>query len=70
MTCAYYVMDSGEDAGRTSLDFCAKKQTDLPTSAFCFDDLCCTTGSQWNTRAFSLLEEIGSACTEYESKGG
>jgi hypothetical protein len=70
ITCAHYVMNSGEEAGRTSLDFCAKKQKDLPASAFCFEDLCCSTGCGWNMRAFSVLEEIGSACTDYEPKGG
>jgi len=68
LNCTNYFMDSGEEIGRMSFDFCIKKQKPLPTAAFCFDDVCCPNGSYFNIRAFAHLEKIAEDCTIYEKK--
>jgi hypothetical protein len=66
LDCKHYSMDSGEEIGRMSLDFCVKHQTSLPTAAFCYDDLCCHSGSFFNKAAFLYLQERGETCGDYE----
>jgi hypothetical protein len=70
MNCKHYSMSAGEERGRTSFDYCAKKG-DLPTAAFSFCDTCCggPTCSCLNIYAFTCLEEIAENCEHYEEKG-
>jgi hypothetical protein len=68
LDCVGYSMDSGPEIGRTSLDYCEKRRQHLPTAAFCFDDLCCSTGSDYFGGAFSQLEAIAQECELYEHK--
>jgi len=68
LDCRYYVMAGGPETGRTSFDFCQKKQKSLPTAAFCFEDTCCATTSTYNTAAFSVFENIALKCEYFEKK--
>ncbi|MDY6852306.1 MAG: hypothetical protein SV487_09590 [Thermodesulfobacteriota bacterium] len=69
LDCRHYSMAAGPDMGRTSLDYCEKKKEHLPTGAFCFNDTCCPTASNFNLGAFTVFEDIARDCAFYEKKG-
>ncbi|MDY6880849.1 MAG: hypothetical protein V2J25_02320 [Desulfatiglans sp.] len=68
LDCEYYSMVSSRDMGRTSLDHCDKNKEYLPTAAFCFNDTCCPTASNFNVRAFTIFQDIAGDCIHYKKK--
>ena len=69
LDCKYYVGSKEPERNRMDSDFCLKRGVRLPVAAFCFDDLCCSTGGDYfSVRALKCLEDIAGGCIYYKKR--